>query len=184
MQAWQDSARVAQQHAVVAVAAAERADRASADARRALDSARRAWRAPRPRIQVDTLLIPPDSAAVRALLHELAAERDREATRGDALDRSCTAYESACERAKRTAHAAIDSLQRALRVLEQRPPDPAARRLQAIGALGYDLWAQVPALRAGLDWRIAGDWHVAADVTRRLARGDTVRVAVWVAKHF
>jgi multidrug efflux pump subunit AcrA (membrane-fusion protein) len=178
VRAWQDSVAVVHQHAAQAIREFSEAARASHTAAVDLDSARAAWRrallgsrAVRPRLDVVGLgpasVAPMPSAMIAA---------------GQALDMSCTTYENACERAQRAAQAAIDSLKRENQLLRRRSPDPSQTRFSPFLGLGYVVPSHAPALRAGLDGRIGGGWHVSSDVTVHLVRGDTARWALWITK--
>lgn len=172
--AWQDSVRVAHEHAAEAVAAYQAADHATTAAAVDLDSARAAWRRALPRVRPDTVPSPAQ------IIHQVDTLR----LAGERLDRTCTAYQSRCEQLQAQARATIDSLQRETRLLARRPPDPAARRLQPSAALLYDPVHRELAGRAGAELRIAGDWRLTADLSRRLFQHDTTRLYVGIRRTF
>lgn len=182
--AWKDSAQVAHQHSADAVAKYSASDHATTAVAVDLDSARAAWRrtlaASTAAAQHGAPSLPGPALGpvlAPALPSPLVAA-------GESLDRSCHAYQTTCEQLQAAARAAIDSLERENALLRRRPPDPVARRFQPFVAGGYDVLARAPALRAGGDVRVAGDWRLVVDVERRIVPGDTTRLAVWIRKSF
>ena len=185
LSAWKDSTAVAHVQSKRAVEAFQREERITQAALVHLDSARRellravakeeAKEEARPVLGLGAATLAPLPATVpRNPLILPALE----------LERSCTAYQSQCERLQAAATAAIDSLEHENDLLRRRPADPAERLFQPFGSIGYDPYSRVGSLRAGGELRLWRDWRLAADVERRLVAGDTARFNVWLTRRF
>lgn len=177
LEAWKDSTAIARKSSEEAVEAFRREQLATSAAAASLDSARAAWERA---VGMDTLEIQATTlAALPATL-----PRNPLLTPGLRLAQACTVFQSACERATAAASAAIDSLERENALLRRRPADDQEPRLAPFAAGGYDLGARVPVAKLGAELRLARDWRLSLDASRRLAPGDTTRLTAWVTWRF
>lgn len=175
IEAWQDSTAAAHAGTERAVAAFTREQLATAAVSASLDSALRGWRAAAARSRVVGVSGP-------ATVGEPAL--DPLYVPGVKLAKSCSAYQSACERAMAAADVAIDSLRHENDLLRRRPADPGEPRLQPFVAGGWDVGAKVPVAKLGAELRISDRLRLSVDASRRLTPGDTTRFSAWVTWRF